>query len=81
VRSSPVPARKPSRRPGRYCIRLSRVLVFVSDLMTEVRKTCPEIEASGSEWVDAASFLSGCAEQCPEPGQAASPGRADAADR
>jgi SAM-dependent methyltransferase len=27
VRSSPVPARKPSRRPGRYCIRLSRVLI------------------------------------------------------
>jgi hypothetical protein len=26
VRSSPVPARKPSRRPGRDCIRLSRVL-------------------------------------------------------
>ena len=26
VRSSPVLARKPSRRPGRYCIRLSRVL-------------------------------------------------------
>ena len=25
VRSSLVPARKPSRRPGRYCIRLSRV--------------------------------------------------------
>ena len=25
-RSRPVLARKPSRRPGRYCIRLSRVL-------------------------------------------------------
>ena len=32
------------------------VVVFVSDLMTEVRKTYPEIEASGGEWVDAASL-------------------------
>jgi SAM-dependent methyltransferase len=29
------------------------VVVFVSDLMAEVRKTYPEIEASGAEWVDA----------------------------
>ena len=32
------------------------VVVFVPDLMTEVRKTYPEIEASGGEWVDAASL-------------------------
>jgi hypothetical protein len=32
------------------------VVVFVPDLMTEVRKTYPEVEASGGEWVDAASL-------------------------
>lgn len=29
------------------------VLLFVPDLLTEVRKAFPEIEASGAEWVDA----------------------------
>lgn len=57
------------------------VVVFVSDLMAEVRKTYPEIEACGGEWVDAASLLLGRAEQRPHPGQTASPGGADAADR
>jgi len=57
------------------------VLVFVPDLMAEVRKTCPEIEASGGEWVDAASLLLGRADQCPQSGQAASPGGTDAANR
>jgi hypothetical protein len=33
------------------------VVVFVSDLMTEVRRAYPEIEASGGEWVDADSLL------------------------
>ena len=29
------------------------VVVFVSDLMTEIRKSYPQVEASGGEWVDA----------------------------
>ncbi len=57
------------------------VVVFVPDLMTEVRTTYPEIEASGGEWVDAASLLSARVKQHPQPGQAAAPGRTDAADR
>jgi hypothetical protein len=32
------------------------VVVFVPDLMAEVRQTYPEIEASGGEWVDADTF-------------------------
>jgi hypothetical protein len=44
------------------------VVVFVPDLMAEVRKTYPEIEACGGEWVDAASLLLGRADQRPQPG-------------
>ena len=39
------------------------VVVFVPDLMTEVRKAYPEIEASGGEWVDAAALPSEHIEQ------------------
>jgi SAM-dependent methyltransferase len=35
------------------------VLVFVSDLIPEVRKTFPEIEAAGATWVDADSLGAG----------------------
>ena len=34
------------------------VVLFVPDLMTEVRKAYPEIEASGGEWVDADALSS-----------------------
>jgi C-methyltransferase C-terminal domain/Putative zinc binding domain len=36
-------------------VRPDVVLLFVSDLMAEVRRTLPEIEASGGRWVDAGS--------------------------
>jgi hypothetical protein len=39
------PAQLGERRPD-------AVLLFVADLMTEVRKTFPEIEAAGGRWVD-----------------------------
>jgi hypothetical protein len=32
------------------------VLVFVSDLLAELRKSYPEVEANGGEWVDAANL-------------------------
>ena len=32
------------------------VLLFVPDLLTEVRKAFPEVEASGAKWVDAESL-------------------------
>jgi len=37
------------------------VLVFVSDLIPEVRKTYPEIEAAGATWVDADALGAGAA--------------------
>jgi hypothetical protein len=37
------------------------VLVFVSDLLTEVRESYPEVEASGGEWVDADKLGAGSA--------------------
>jgi hypothetical protein len=40
------PAELTARRPA-------AVIVFVPDLLTEVRRTYPEIEASGGQWVDA----------------------------
>jgi hypothetical protein len=40
------PAELTARRPD-------AVVVFVSDLMEEVRKAYPEIEAAGGEWIDA----------------------------
>ena len=39
------PAQLGERRPD-------AVLLFVADLMTEVRKTFPEVEAAGGRWVD-----------------------------
>jgi hypothetical protein len=57
------------------------VVVFVPDLMTEVREAYPEIEASGSRWVDAAALPLEGFKQHPQPGQTAAPGRTDAADR
>ena len=56
------------------------VLVFVPDLIPEVRKAYPEIEAAGAAWVDI-STLSGSLKQDPQAVQATPPGRADAADR
>jgi hypothetical protein len=40
------PAELTARRPD-------AVLLFVPDLMAEVRKTYPEVEASGAKWIDA----------------------------
>ena len=37
------------------------VLVFVSDLLTEVRESYPEVEASGGEWIDADKLGTGSA--------------------
>jgi C-methyltransferase C-terminal domain/Putative zinc binding domain len=37
------------------------VLVFVSDLLTEVRESYPEVEASGGEWIDADKLGAGSA--------------------
>jgi SAM-dependent methyltransferase len=37
------------------------VLVFVSDLLTEIRASYPEIEAGGGEWVDADNLPAGTA--------------------
>ena len=58
------------------------VAVFVSDLIPEIRKAYPEIEAAGGHWVDADSLgRLGRLEQDSQPVQAPPPGRADAADR
>jgi hypothetical protein len=35
------------------------VLLFVPDLLAEVRDACPEVEAAGGRWVDAQTFASG----------------------
>jgi C-methyltransferase C-terminal domain/Putative zinc binding domain len=48
------PAELTARRPG-------AVLIFVSDLIPEVRKTYPEIDAAGGSWVDADSLGAGTA--------------------
>ena len=37
------------------------VLVFVSDLLTEVRESYPEVEANGGEWIDADKLGAGSA--------------------
>jgi hypothetical protein len=45
-----IPIISPEELAGR---RPNAVLLFVSDLMAEVRTACPEIEAAGGRWVDA----------------------------
>jgi len=58
------------------------VVVFVPDLMAEVREAYPQVEAGGGEWVDAAALRSDeVGQEDSQPGQAAAPGGADAADR
>jgi len=51
VRSSPVLARKPSMRPGRYCIGLSRVLISAA------RPRRPQVRPLGGlrPWPDSSS--------------------------
>src|SRR5215469_5798067 len=58
------------------------VVVFVPDLMAEVREAYPQVEAGGGRWVDAAALRSDdVGQEHSQPGQAAAPGGADAADR
>ena len=57
------------------------VLLFVPDLMAEVRDAYPEVETAGGRWVDAETLGSGGLQQDAQPGQASPPGGADAADR
>jgi C-methyltransferase C-terminal domain/Putative zinc binding domain len=44
------------------------VLVFVADLLAEVRMAFPEVEAAGGQWVDVEAHGSGGLQQHPEPG-------------
>ena len=72
----------PVADPGRLASdRPDAVLLFVPDLMAEVRDAFPEVEAAGGRWVDAQTLGSGGLQQDAQPGQASSPGGADAADR
>ena len=78
------PAQLAARRPD-------TVLLFLTDLLDEVRATYPDVEAAGGRWVeDARDALwlltrsargSGGLQQHAQPGQASSAGRPDAAHR
>ena len=59
----------------------SSILLFVPDLLTEVRSAYPEVERAGGWWVDAETLGSRSLQQDAEAGQAPAAGRADAADR
>jgi hypothetical protein len=47
------PAQLAERRPD-------AVLLFVADLVAEVRSAFPEVEAAGGRWVDVETLASSC---------------------
>ena len=57
------------------------VLLFVPDLLPEVRAAYPEVEAVGRRLDRCSGIARGRLQQDPQPGQAPSPGRPDAPDR